>query len=58
MAIDRAEQKRGQSATKTTTKHPFAAIEHRVIDSPAYADLTFSARSLLQLFARQLSRDC
>lgn len=57
MAIDRAEQRRGQSATKTTTQHPYAAIEHRVIDSPAYADLTFSARSLLQLFARQLSRD-
>lgn len=58
MAIDRAESsKRGQSPTKTTTKHQYAAIEHRVIDSPAYADLTFSARSLLQLFARQLSKD-
>lgn len=57
MAIDRAEQKRGQSATKTTTKHPYAAIEHRVIDSTAYADLTFSARSLLILMARQLTKD-
>lgn len=58
MATDRVEaSRRGQSATKTTTKHPYAAIEHRVIDSPAYADLTFSARSLLQLFARQLSKD-
>ena len=42
---------------KTTTKHPYAAIEHRVIDSPAYAALTFSARSLLTLLTRQLSKD-
>ena len=39
------------------TKHPYAAIEHRVIDSPAYADLSFSGRSLLVLIARQLSKD-
>lgn len=58
MATDRAEQsRRGQSPAKTTTKHPYAAIEHRVIDSPAYADLSFSARSLLQLLTRQLTRD-
>lgn len=37
-------------------KHPYAAIEHRVLDSPAYADLSFSARSLLQLLARQLTK--
>jgi hypothetical protein len=43
-------------AAKTSTKHPYAAIEHRVIDSPAYADLTFSARSLLVLITRQLSK--
>ena len=42
---------------KTSTKHPYAAIEHRVIDSPAYASLSFSARSLLVLIARQLSKD-
>jgi len=42
---------------KTSTKHPYAAIEHRVLDSPAYADLTFSARSLLILIARQLTRN-
>lgn len=42
---------------KTTTRHPYAAIEHRVIDSPAYADLTFSARALLVLLARQLTKD-
>ena len=58
MATDRTEStRRGQSLTKTTTKHRYAAIEHRVIDSPAFADLTFSAQSLLMLMARQLSKD-
>lgn len=58
MTIDRVEAvRRGQPPRKTSTKHPYAAIEHRVIDSPAYADLTFSARSLLVLITRQLSRD-
>ena len=42
---------------KTSTKHPYAAIEHRVIDSPAYASLSFSARSLLVLITRQLTKD-
>jgi len=41
---------------KTLTKHPYASIEHRVIDSDAYADLTYSARSLLILIARQLTK--
>jgi hypothetical protein len=41
---------------KTGTQHPFAALEHRVIDSPAYADLTFSARALLVQIARQLTK--
>jgi len=41
---------------KTSTKHPYAAIEHRVIDSPAYAELTFSARALLVQLARQLTK--
>lgn len=42
---------------KSSTKHPYAAIEHRVIDSPAYASLSFSARALLLLITRQLSKD-
>ncbi len=42
--------------SKTSTKHPYAAIEHRVIDSPAYASLSFSARSLLVLITRQLTK--
>ncbi|CAH1903703.1 conserved hypothetical protein [Candidatus Nitrotoga sp. HW29] len=40
---------------KTSTKHPYAAIEHRVIDSLAYADLSFSARSLLVQIVRQVT---
>ncbi len=42
---------------KTSTKHPYAAIQHRVTDSPAYADLSFSAQALLLLIARQLTKD-
>jgi hypothetical protein len=38
-------------------KHPYAAIEHRVIDSDAYADMKYSSRSLLLLIARQLTKD-
>lgn len=55
MAQDRAEaSQRGLPSRKATaTKHPYAAIEHRVIDSEAYADLSFSARSLLTMLARQ-----
>ena len=58
MGFDHSEAKRrGQSGARTSTKHPYAAVEHRVIDSPAYADLTFSARSLLLVIARQLTKD-
>ena len=42
---------------RASTKHPYLAIEHRVIDSPAYADLTFSARSMLLQIARQLTKN-
>lgn len=40
----------------TPGQHPYGAIEHRVVDSLAYADLSFSARSLLQLLVRQLTK--
>lgn len=43
--------------TKLTTKHSYAAVEHRVIDSPAYADLSHSACRLLTLLARQLTKE-
>lgn len=57
--LDRNEaQRRGQAGKVAgKTRHPYAAIEHRVLDSPAYADLTFSARAVLTLITRQLSRD-
>ncbi len=41
---------------KTSGKHPYAAIEWRVIDCSAYADLTFSARALLVQIVRQLTK--
>jgi hypothetical protein len=58
MGIDQNESRRQRAVDKPKrTVHPYAAIEHRVIDSEAYADLTFSARALLVLFARQLTKD-
>lgn len=58
MGTDRTEQvRRGQSSNKSKTKHPYAAIEHRVIDSPAFADLKPSSVILLLLLARQLTKD-
>jgi hypothetical protein len=56
MATDRTEAaKRGQQRQGGAKRHPYAAIDHRVIDSEAYADLSFSARALLVQLARQLS---
>lgn len=58
MGADRTEStRRGQVPPKTSTKHPYAAIEHRVIDSPAFADLKPTAQALLLLVARQLTKD-
>ncbi len=58
MGTDRTEQKRrGQSSPKTTTKHPYAAIEHRAIDSPAFADLKPNSVRVLLSMARQLTKD-
>lgn len=50
-------RKPDSAASGKRLKHPYAAIEHRVIDSPAYADLSFSAQALLLLLARQLTKD-
>lgn len=41
---------------KTSKNHPYAAIEHRVIDSLAYSDLSNSACRLLTILARQLNK--
>lgn len=56
--IDRAEQqRRGQSPRKTSTTHRYVAIEHRVMDSPAFADLKPSSVRVLLAIARQLTKD-
>lgn len=59
MGTDRVESfKRGQSSpTKTTTKHPIAALEKRIMDSPAFADLAFSSRAVLFLLCRNLDKN-
>ena len=43
--------------SKPSKGHPIAAIEKRVIDSPAFADLSFSARAVLVLLARNLEKN-
>lgn len=59
MGVDQheASRQRANDKPKGKTRHPFVAIEHRVIDSEAYADLGFAARALLVLMARQLTKD-
>lgn len=58
MGADRTEAtKRGQTQKKGATRHPFLAIDHRIIDSPAFADLKPTAQVLLMLLARQLTKD-
>lgn len=57
MGIDQNERRRQRQVDKPKPKHPIAAIEKRVIDSPAFADLSFSARAVLLLLARNLEKD-
>jgi hypothetical protein len=58
MGVDQNEARRQRASDKPKrTVHPYVALEHRVIDSPAYAALGFAARNLLVLIARQLTRD-
>ncbi len=56
MGIDQGERQRQRRADKPTKMHPIAAIEKRVIDSPAFADLSFSARAVLLLLCRNLEK--
>lgn len=42
---------------KRLLKHPYAAIEHRVIDSEAFADLRPNSVRLLLILARQLTAE-
>jgi hypothetical protein len=46
---------RSRKKGNRTLKHPYAAIEHRVIDSGAFADLKPSSVVLLLILARQLT---
>lgn len=56
--VERIEQqRRGQSSRKTSTTHPYIAIEHRVLDSESFADLKHSSVRVLLAIARQLSKD-
>lgn len=42
---------------KKATEHPYLAIEHRIFDSPAFADLKPSSVRVLLAIARQLTVD-
>jgi len=57
--VDQSEAKRRRAADKPklSKRHPYAAVDHRVLDSLPYSDMTFSAHSLLLLMARQLTKD-
>lgn len=58
MGVDKTEAaRRSQSPRKAATNHPYAAIEHRVIDSPAFADLKHSSVRVLLAICRQLTRE-
>lgn len=55
--MSRAATGRGSTQPpKYSSKHPIAAIEKRVMDSDAHADLTFSARAVLMLLCRNLEK--
>ena len=56
--VDHAQAiKRGQTAQRKVGKHLFVALEHRVIDSEAFADLKHSSVRVQLAIARQLTRD-
>lgn len=56
--LDKVEAaRRGNPQKARKVKHSYAAIEHRVIDSDAFKHLSFSAKTLLLLLARQLKQD-
>lgn len=59
MGVDQGERRRQRQVDRPrqSRQHPIAAIEKRVIDSAAFADLSFSARAVLLLLARNLEKD-
>lgn len=57
MAVDKAEaKKRGATPTKASRSEPIVAIERRVFDSEAFADLRPNSVLLLMVLARQLTK--
>jgi hypothetical protein len=57
MGIDKQEVYRRGQGSKKENNHPYAAIQHRILDSAAWADLSFSSRALLVQIARKLTRE-
>lgn len=55
--FDRTEAMERGGSRKVRGRHPYAAIDHRVIDSQAFGDLSHSSVRLLLLIARQLTKD-
>lgn len=58
MGIDQNEsrRRRGADHPKLSSKHPIACVEKRIVDSPAFAHLSFSARAVLLLLARNIEK--
>ena len=58
MDVDKTEAlRRGQPTSRKSAGHPFVALEHRIIDSPAFADLKHSSVRVLLAICRQLIKD-
>jgi len=58
MANDKHEAiRRGQSSMKKSSGHPIAAIEKRIMDSQAHANLSYSARAVLMALCRNKEKD-
>lgn len=56
MATDRTEAaRRGIKPKKRTSSHPFVMLEHRILDSEAFADMRPSSQILLVLMNRQFN---
>lgn len=54
MAKDSSEaSRRGNQPKKRPSQHPFLMLEHRILDSPGFADLKPTSQVLIFLMARQ-----
>ncbi len=57
MGRDRTEARERGQTSGAKNSHPIMAIEKRVMDSEAYADLTFAARSVLDQLSKARTKD-